>query len=64
MHAIEYILHEVRVASLGHAGTLEEARITAADGVRRHKAEYARIVCNASNAVEILGSIVSQQEPI
>jgi hypothetical protein len=53
MYEVEYMLDDVRVASLPHAGTLENARIVAKDGVERHQADHARIVRYDSKSVEI-----------
>lgn len=53
MYELQYILRGVRVASLSHADTLECARTSAEDGVRRDKANHARIVHNETKSVEV-----------
>lgn len=53
MYEVQYIVDGVRVAALPHAGELKDAREIAEDGVRRHQAQYARIVHNETKHAEI-----------
>lgn len=52
MYEIEYMLDERRVASFRHPGPAKDARKFAEDGIRRHQAEYARIVERKTKTVE------------
>jgi hypothetical protein len=64
MYEVEYILDGVRVASLAHAGALEDARSTAKDGLRRHQADHARIVHHETKNVEILRPTIGPLKPL
>jgi hypothetical protein len=64
MYEVQYFVDGVRVASLAHAGTLEAARSTAKDGVRRHQADQARIVNNETKSVETLQPTIGPLKPL
>jgi hypothetical protein len=52
MYEIEYMLDGTRLASLRHPGPAHPAREFAEDSIRRHHAEYARIVDHKTKIAE------------
>jgi hypothetical protein len=53
MYEVEYVVDGVRVASFPHAGSEENARTIADDGIRRHQADHARIIHRITHVVQI-----------